>query len=85
MPLDNKDYSASVARTLTPILVGLILGVLGTEIVGVNEASLTPVVSGVITAIYYALVRALEQKWPKVGVLLGWPSAPTYSKPSDGQ
>jgi len=85
MPVTPKDYTASIVRTLTPLLVGLVLGVFGSEVAGVNEASLTPVIAAVIAGVYHALIRALEQKYPKVGVLLGWPTAPTYSKPSDGQ
>lgn len=87
MPVDEKtkDYSVSVVRTVTPLLVGLIIGVIGTEIAGLDEASLTPVISAVVAAVYHAAVRLLEEKYPKVGVLLGWKSAPTYSKPSDGQ
>lgn len=84
MPVEPGNYAPSVVRTLTPFLVGLILGVFGTEIAGLDQASLTPVVSGIVGAAYYALVRALEKKWPKIGVLLGWPTSPTYSKiPTD--
>lgn len=79
------DYSASVVRTVTPLLVGLIVSLVGTKLAGINEESLTPVITIVVAAAYHALVRALEQKWPKLGMLLGWDSSPAYSKPSDGQ
>jgi hypothetical protein len=80
-----SDYSASVVRTVTPLLVGLIVGVVGTKLAGIDEATLTPVVSIIVAAAYHALVRGLEQKWPRLGMLLGWDSSPAYSKPSDGQ
>lgn len=37
-------------------------------------------VGGVFVAglAYYALARALERRWPRLGVLLGVPARPTY-------
>lgn len=88
MPVDDSpkgDYAVSVVRTVTPFLVGLIVGTFGSEIAGLNEATLTPIISGIVGAAYYAAVRALEHKWPKMGVLLGWVTTPTYSKPQKEQ
>jgi hypothetical protein len=76
----THDYTASVIRTLTAIVVGVLLGWLGTDITGVSEATLTPVVSAILGSAYHAIVRAIEHKWPKAGWLLGWPTPPTYPK-----
>lgn len=85
MPVEDSqqsthDYSASVIRTFTAIAVGFLLGWLGSDVVGVNEATLTPLVSAAFAAVYHAAVRAIEHKWPKAGYLLGWPVPPTYTK-----
>jgi hypothetical protein len=79
----KKDYTASVVRTVTPLLVGLILAIVGTEVAGFDENTLTPVIAAVVAAVYHAVVRALEEKWPKLGMLLGWDVTPTYTKPGE--
>jgi len=79
-PAPTHDYSASVIRTFTAIAVGFILGLLGSDVAGVSEAALTPAISALIGAVYHAVVRAAEHKWPKAGYLLGWPAQPTYTK-----
>lgn len=34
--------------------------------------------TGIVVAVWYALVRQLERRWPAVGWLLGAPKAPSY-------
>jgi len=41
------------------------------------EPATMAVGSALITG-YYTLVRALEAKWPAIGVLLGWKAQPVY-------
>jgi len=72
------DIGASIVRTVTPIIIGVILAVVGTDVAGVDEASLTPVISALLAALWHALVRLLESKWPKMGWLLGLPKKPVY-------
>jgi hypothetical protein len=79
-----NDVLASIIRTYVPIIVGQVISWL--TVVNINldaqsTAALSTVLGGLISAVYYALVRLLEQKWPSVGVLLGLPKSPdSYSK-----
>lgn len=83
MPVDPGlgDIGASIVRTVTPIIIGVILAVIGTDVAGVDEASLTPVISALLAALWHALVRVLESKWPSMGWLLGLPKKPVYVTP----
>ncbi len=76
-----KDYGASLLRTFVPILVGLGLARLGINALDIDGVSLQVVVTTLVTMTYYAGVRALEAKWPKIGILLGWTVAPVYTPP----
>lgn len=77
-----QNYLISHARTFAPIAVGAVLAWLavrfGLEVDGEAQAGLTVLVTGLIQAGYYALARALEQRWPLLGVLLGVPAKPRY-------
>jgi hypothetical protein len=77
-----KDYLASLVRTVVPVLVGLVLAKVSIDKFGVDGETLKTVVTTVAVGGYYAAVRALEVKWPKVGVLLGWAATPSYEKPA---
>lgn len=76
------DYLISLIRTVVPVGIGAVLAWLASQlgIVIDSEASAGLVAAVVAVAIggYYALVRALEQRWPFFGVLLGKPAAPAY-------
>jgi len=72
-------YGRSLIRTIVPIAVGALVGWLATRGVSIDAATIIPTVDAVVAAVYYAVVRAAEQKWPKVGWMLGSPGAPTYA------
>lgn len=84
-----KAVWESLVRTFTPIVVGAVLGWFATA--GINldskfEASLTLLVSGVLSGIYYVAARLLETYvTPKFGWLLGLAKTPSYEtvKPID--
>lgn len=76
------DYGRSLIRTIVPIAVGALVGWLASRGVKVDASTIIPAVDGVVAAVYYAVVRAAEQKWPKVGWLLGAPGAPSYASGS---
>lgn len=81
----RADYGVSVVRTVSALIVGLILGTAAAKGLGITEATLTPVVVVVVGGAYHALIRAIEHKWPKAGLLLGYAKAPTYpDKKEDG-
>jgi hypothetical protein len=75
---------ASVIRTYTPIIVGQIAAwfiLIHVPLDPATVVALTAVIGGLLSAIYYTLVRVLEQQWPGAGVLLGLTASPdTYSK-----
>ena len=80
------DYVTSLIRTAVPVAVASVLAWLASTagIVLDSESStgLTLAVGGLAIAGYYALVRALEQRWPVLGRLLGKQASPTYKPPA---
>jgi hypothetical protein len=73
-----NDYSRSLIRTIVPLLVGAVVGWLASHGVKIDEATVLPMIDSIAAAGYYAIVRALEHRWPSLGWLLGAPGAPTY-------
>lgn len=80
------DYLISLIRTAVPVAVASVLAWLASRAgVVLDEQSstgLTLAVGGLAIGGYYALVRALEVRWPVFGKLLGKQSAPEY-KPAE--
>lgn len=75
----------SIIRTVTPALVGWVLSWPLVAWLGLTGEQVTWLVVAVLTAapvaanvLWYVVVRAVEQRWPAVGVLLGRRGAPTY-------
>lgn len=69
----------SFVRTLVPFAVGQIVAFaasLGIEVSESQEAAFTTVLGFVVAAIWYVVFRWLEQKWPKLGIFLGWAKTP---------
>ena len=74
----------SIVRTIVPIIVGYLAAALLRYGIGLDEAALaglTEFLGGLFAAVYYVLIRAVEQRWPKIGVLLGWASTPDSYSP----
>lgn len=77
--LNKDDLLVSLKRTLIPIIVGLVAG---SFLAGyVDPDALEKVVSGAISAVYYLIIRVLEQKIPSFGLLLGSRKQPVYLDP----
>lgn len=76
------DYGRSLIRTLVPLAVGALVGWLARRGITVDSATVIPLVDSAVAAVYYAGVRALEARWPRLGWMLGAPGAPSYSPPS---
>ena len=69
----------SIVRTLVPLAVGQIVSffaTLGIELSEDQQAAFTTILGLVVSVAYYLLVRWLEQRFPKLGVLLGWAATP---------
>lgn len=77
----KENLLVSLKRTLVPIVVG---AVAATFLAGyVDPDALEKVLSGVISAVYYTVVRLVETKFPGAGVLLGSKAQPVYEAPKD--
>lgn len=72
-------YGRSLIRTVVPIAVGSVVGWLATRGVEIDASTIIPTVDALVAAVYYAVVRAAEQRWPRAGWLLGAPGAPSYA------
>lgn len=67
----------SVLRTLVPIVYALLLKA-GGEWLGLDDAVLQNAAALLATGLFYAAVRVLERARPRLGWLLGYPTAPQY-------
>jgi hypothetical protein len=70
-------------RTWVPIAVGGVFSWLATQGLALDaetQAGAIVALTGLIQAVYYTLVRLLEQQWPAAGWLLGKASVPSYKK-----
>lgn len=78
-----SNYMASLIRTGVPIAVGFLLTWLSSTLHFVinpgSEPGLVALAVFLVSSAYYALVRLLEKKWPKLGALLGYPEKPVYT------
>lgn len=70
-----NDYASSLIRTVTPVVVGWLIALLPS----LDSAATGAFVSSLLAALYYALVRVLEDRVsPKFGWLLGLAKTPGY-------
>lgn len=70
-------------RTTVPVIVGSVIAYLVSKGISVPEdiaASVTGLLTVLFTALYYIVVRQLEQWKSKFGLLLGVASQPKYKK-----
>ena len=81
-----NDVGTSLIRTWVPTAVGVFVAFLvanGVELSPTAELQLSGGIVAVVTGVYYAVVRGLENKWPAFGYLLGVAKAPTYNDPGE--
>ena len=81
-----SDFIIAQIRTYTPMIVGFLVNWL----VAVNvldpdaaigvTAGLVAAGTAIFGGLYYFIVRLLAEKWPGVGVLLGYNKAPAYNE-----
>lgn len=83
--MNLSPFVISNIRTLVPVAVGALLTWLASTLkIAIDpnsQAGLVVLAVGVLSGGYYALVHLLEQKWPKIGVLLGVDKVPVYATP----
>lgn len=71
-----NDVLLSIRRTIVPIVVGMVAGSFLGPYVRPDE--LEAVVNGVISIVYYTVLRLIEARVPNVGALLGARKQPVY-------
>lgn len=79
-----NDGVVSLIRTYVPLAVGVAVAYLAQTFGVVLDEDTSAMASSaavaIVTAVYYAAARALESRWPALGVLLGAPKTPSYSR-----
>lgn len=75
----------SIIRTVVPIVVTAIATFLAAANIDLGPegySALTAFLGALIGAVYYVVVRFLEQKFPWVGNFLGSAKKPVYTEPA---
>lgn len=80
-----SDAIVSLIRTYVATWVGLAAAWLAGLGVDLEVDMATLVLAGLGVSVYYAAARALEERWPWLGVLLGSAGSPTYPQVIKGQ
>jgi len=76
-----RDYLASLIRTVVPVWIGVLVTWLSETIGPIDvDGTLAIALAGAVASIYYAVIRKLEVKYPKLGWLLGLKGQPAYAK-----
>lgn len=78
-----NDIITSLVRTYVPVIVGSVIAWLAARGINVDEATSGAAVTaltGAIILAYYTIIRLLERKFPKIGVLLGSAKKPEYTE-----
>jgi hypothetical protein len=92
VPTDPRDTTlgdvlVSLVRTIVPAIVGTLLAWLASR--GLDLTAYSNAVNAALVplfiALYYALARLLERKWPVFGLLLGARRQPSYVPPVDNR
>ena len=78
-----SDFLIGFVRTYVPITVGAFISWLVTLGITLSPETKTGAVTfltGLFIAVYYTAVRLLAEKWPSIGILLGYNKAPSYNE-----
>lgn len=73
-----SDYGTSIVRTVVPFVVGTIVAYAAKVGLDLDVEMVTPIATVIIGAVYYAVVRKIEESKPEVGKLLGKAVQPVY-------
>ena len=78
-----SNFITGLIRTYVPIIVGALvawLATIGLQLDAESQTGLIVALTGLLQALYYLIVRWLETKFPKAGILLGKATVPEYKK-----
>lgn len=73
-----SDYGTSIVRTIVPFVVGAAVAYGAKAGFDLDAETVTPIATVVIGAVYYAVVRKIEESKPEIGKLLGKAAEPVY-------
>lgn len=79
------QWLLSLWRTFVPSVIGGVLGWLALHGITIEGLSAEQISAGAVvlgTGTYYGVFRALEQRFPLLGVLLGSTTSPMYKEGS---
>lgn len=80
----TNSFATSLIRTWVPIIVGALVAYLvsfGIELDVDAQTGLVVFLTAFLQGAYYLIVRVLERRYPKLGLLLGSESQPKYTDP----
>jgi hypothetical protein len=81
---DLRSFLPSVLRTVVPLVVGYFAAWPVAGWFNLQDDQVTSLVTILVTAAYYLLVRLAETYVePNIGWLLGWAGRPVYPLPAD--
>ena len=81
---DLRSFLPSVLRTVVPLIVGYFAAWPVAGWFGLQDDQVTALVTVLVTAVYYLLVRVAETYLePNLGWFLGWAGRPVYPLPVD--
>jgi len=72
------DLEISLRRTLVPLIAGLVVARAARVGLDIPEDALVGVLEGVVIGLYYTVVRLVETRLPRAGILLGAAQQPRY-------
>lgn len=78
VPLVSSTLLPSTLRTAVPILYALLVKAGVVAWLGIDDALVNNVITGVVTVAFYIALRVLERYQSKIGWLLGYASQPVY-------
>lgn len=79
-----NDFVVSKIRTYVPLVVSWFLLRVGEwTMVDIDGEALITAVVGLVAAVWYAIARGLEQRWPQAGWLIGYAKTPSYDGEGD--
>lgn len=73
-------YLPSLLRTVVPIIYAMLVRWGVVEWLDPDDLFVTNLVTVLVTAAFYLVLRLLERHWDKIGWLLGYAQQPVYVK-----
>lgn len=82
-----NNFVRSLIRTGVPYIVGALLSWLAAQGIPIppeGEAGLIAFLTVLFGGVYHLVIRALESRWPSLGIFLGATGSPSYGEGRSG-